>query len=57
MGFAYSLELLVKAEETDIKLSNYLTVAEREIGQEFKIFRWLKQYLNGIFMDYLRILS
>ena len=59
LGFAYSLELLVKAERYGYKIKQLPSQwLEREIGSSnFKIFKWLKQYLSGIFMDYSRILS
>jgi dolichol-phosphate mannosyltransferase len=55
LGFAYSLELLVKAERSGYKIkqvpSDWL---EREIGSSnFKIFKWLKQYLKWYFYGLL----
>ena len=51
LGFAYSLELLVKAERYGYKIkqipSHWL---ERTFGSSnFKIFKWLKQYLRWYF--------
>ena len=55
LGFAYSLELLVKAERNGYKIKQLPSQwLEREIGSSnFKIFRWLKQYLKWYFYGLL----
>ncbi len=55
LGFAYSLELLVKAERNGYKIKQVPSQwLEREIGSSnFKIFRWLKQYLKWYFYGLL----
>ena len=48
LGFAYSLELLVKCERLGLKIDEIPAKwEERTEGKSnFKIFRWLKQYLK-----------
>lgn len=55
LGFAYSLELLVKAERNGYKIKQVPSQwLERETGSSnFKIFRWLKQYLKWYFYGLL----
>ena len=55
LGFAYSLELLVKAERNGYKIKQIPSQwLEREIGSSnFKIFKWLKQYLKWYFYGLL----
>ena len=55
LGFAYSLELLVKAERNGYKIKQVPSQwLEREIGSSnFKIFKWLKQYLKWYFYGLL----
>ncbi len=55
LGFAYSLELLVKAERYGYKIKQLPSQwLEREIGSSnFKIFKWLKQYLKWYFYGLL----
>ena len=55
LGFAYSLELLVKAERYGYKITQVPSQwLEREIGSSnFKIFKWLKQYLKWYFYGLL----
>jgi len=51
LGFAYSLELLVKAERMKFKITQVpSTWEERSKGQSrFKVYKWLKQYLIWYF--------
>ena len=48
LGFAYSLELLVKAHRNNFNIAQIPSSwEEREIGtSKFKIFKWLKEYLR-----------
>ena len=51
LGFAYSLELLVKAERMKFKITQVPSIwEERSKGQSrFKVYKWLKQYLIWYF--------
>ena len=51
LGFAYSLELLVKAERMKLKITQIPSKwEERSKGMSrFKIFKWLRQYLTWYF--------
>jgi hypothetical protein len=48
LGFAYSLELLVKAHRYNYNIAQIPSSwEEREIGKsKFKIFKWLREYLR-----------
>lgn len=48
LGFAYSLELLVKAHRYNFKITQIPSSwEERKLGKsKFKIFKWLKEYLR-----------
>ena len=51
LGFAYSLELLVKAHRYGFKITQIPSSwEERELGKsKFKIFKWMKEYLKWYF--------
>ena len=51
LGFAYSLELLVKTERAGYKICQIPSQwIERTVGSsKFKIFMWLPQYLKWYF--------
>lgn len=51
LGFAYSLELLVKAHRDGFKITQIPSSwEERELGKsKFKIFKWIKEYLKWYF--------
>ena len=51
MGFAYSLELLVKCDRLNFKIVELPAQwEERSIGESrFKIFKWLRDYLKWYF--------
>ena len=51
LGFAYSLELLVKAHRLNLKISEVPAHwAERTVGKsKFKILKWSKEYLKWYF--------
>lgn len=51
LGFAYSLELLVKAHRDGFKITQIPSSwEERELGKsKFKILKWIKEYLKWYF--------
>ena len=53
-GFAYSIELLIKAKRLNLKIIELPSVwIEREDRKSsFKIFKWAKEYLKWFFISF-----